>query len=139
MLVHEGQAVRAGQPLVPLNGVRSGAQLRQAQARHDGLRALKAWLAAERDGVEPLAFPADLTARHTASVRQLALIQDQLADYRQLYAKGCARLTIPSGRPLIVTAQIKPADIDDVRLGQEAIVRFSTITRTARRPSRAMS
>lgn len=39
MLVHEGQQVRAGQPLVRLNGVRSGATLRQAQAKRDALRA----------------------------------------------------------------------------------------------------
>ena len=268
VLVREGQPVRPGQPLVQLNGVRSGAQLRQAQARHDGLRALEARLTAERDGLATLSFPPDLVARgddpiaakamaaqrqlfdehrailgadrgsseqeliaadarHTASVRQLALIEDQLADYRKLYARGFARLTtirdlerqeaqlvadttaggaslrqaeiarerlhnsqrmdiasqlnqvqeqlaqispqldvsryfadqdqlrspaagrvsgvvsmgpgmvvsggrtlmqiVPTGRPLIVEAQVKPADIDDVRLGQEAIVRFSTV------------
>lgn len=34
---------------------------------------------------------------------------------------------VPTGRPLIVEARVKPADIDDVRLGQEATVRFSTV------------
>ena len=268
VLVREGQAVRAGQPLVQLNGVRSGATLRQAQARHDALRALEARLIAERDGADMLVFPPDLAvrgfdpvanramlsqqaifaqhravlladrgtseqellaarARRVATGRQLALLRDQLGDYRSLYAKGFARKTtlrdlerqeagltadlaaggaslteaqiardrlrnaqalettsqlaqvqeqlaqvspqldvsryfadqdqlrapaagrvsgvvsmgpgmvvaggrtlmqiVPAGRPLIVEARVKPADIDDVRLGQEAIVRFSTV------------
>ena len=268
VMVREGQPVRQGQPLVRLNGVRSGAQLRQAQARHDALRALEARLIAERDGAAALAFPSDLAgrsaepsavqamaaqqaifarhrailgadqgtsdqnivaadARQAAAMRQLQLIRAQLGDYRKLYARGFARLTtirdleskeaqlvadttaggasltqariararltnaqametasqlattqeqvaqvrpqldisryfadqdvlrapaagrvsgvasmgpgmvvsggrtlmqiVPNGRPLIVEAQVKPADIDDVRLGQEAMVRFATV------------
>jgi HlyD family type I secretion membrane fusion protein len=267
-LVREGQAVRAGQPLVRLNGIRSGASLKQAQARRDTLRATEARLLAERDGKAVLLFPPDLTqrwndpavrdamtaqraifdkhravlgadrgisgsqlaqaqARLTASERQLALIQEELADYRGLYAKGFARKTtirslerneaqlradvlagreavqqaelglskttdtqqmgivyelkqvqdqlaqvtpqldvtryqadldlmrapvdgrvagvaqmspgtvisggrtlmeiVPNGRAMIVEAQIKPQDIDDVRLGQQATVRFSSV------------
>lgn len=268
VLVREGEAVRAGQPLVRLNGMRSGAALRQAQARHDTLKALEARLTAERDGAAQLLFPPTLAARAfdpvarramatqqaifarhvailgadrgssdqdlitararaTATDRQLSLIRAQLADYRGLYRRGFARLTtirdlerqeagliaeqaatgatlaqaeiarnrlrdaqametasqlgqvqeqlaqvspqldvsryfadqdqlrspaagrvsgvvamgpgmvvaggrtlmqiVPSGRPLIVEARVKPADIDDVRLGQEATVRFSTV------------
>jgi HlyD family type I secretion membrane fusion protein len=268
ILVREGQPVAAGQPLVRLNGVRSGAQLRQAQARRDALRAAEARLLAERDGKAVLLFPADLTqrwneptvrdalasqralferhrsvlgadrgisdsqltqarARVAAAEQQLALIQEELADYRGLFAKGFARKTtirslerneaqlkadvlsgreavqqaelslgktndaqqmaivgelksvqdqlaqvtpqlditryqadldlmrapvagrvagvaqvgpgtvvsggrtlmeiVPNGRALIVEAQVKPDDIDDVRLGTEATVRFSTV------------
>jgi HlyD family type I secretion membrane fusion protein len=268
LLVREGQAVKAGQPLVRLNGVRSGAQLKQAQARRDALRAAEARLIAERDGKETLSFPSDLTqrwndstardamaaqrllfdkhravlgadrgisgsqlaqaqARVRASETQLALIRDELADYRGLFAKGFARKTtiralerteaqlradvlagreavqqaelslgktrdaqqmgivaelrsvqdqlaqvtpqldisryyadldvmrapvdgrvagvaqvgpgtvisagrtlmeiVPSGRALIIEAQVQPRDIDDVRLGTEAIVRFSSV------------
>jgi HlyD family type I secretion membrane fusion protein len=273
VMVREGQAVRAGQPLVKLNGVRSGATLRQAQARHDALRALEARLIATRDGADTLVFPPDLArrgfdpvasramatqaaifarqravlgadrataeqpliaaaARRLATQRQLSLIQDQLNDYRQLYRKGFARKTtirdlerqeagliaelaaggatltqaeiardrlrdaqaldtasqlgqvqeqlaqvspqldvsryfadqdqlrapaagrvsgvvamgpgmvvsggrtlmqiVPSGRPLIVEARVKPGDIDDVRLGQEATVRFTTVNPTGK-------
>jgi len=268
VLVREGQAVTAGQPLVRLNGVRSGAQLKQAQAKRDALRATEARLIAERDGATTLLFPPDLASRsadptaakamasqqaifashmsilaadrgtadeslnasrakHLAAERQLTLISAELADYRKLYAKGFARLTtirslertqaqlqaettaglagfhqaeisqkrvrdaqamdlaaqlgqvqeqlaqvqptldvskyladqdflrapaagrvsglaemgpgmvvsggrtlmqiIPSGRPMIVEARVKPADIDDVRIGQEATVRFSSV------------
>ncbi len=131
-LVREGQAVRPGQPLVRFNNIRSGAQLRQALARYDTLRATEARLIAERDGVERLVFPADLAARaadpiaanamrseaavfqrHQAvqaaerrindaelaaaqadregAQRQLALVRDELAGIRELYAKGFAR------------------------------------------------
>lgn len=268
VLVREGQMVRAGQPLVRLNGVRSGAQLAQSQARRDSLRALEARLIAERDGTDVLAFPADLMqraddpqvvqamntqrqifaqrgsvlradrdtsgesliaarARYEASAKQLALISDELRDYRMLYRRGFARKTtiralerteaqlradtvageaalhqaeiaegrvrdtqrldfssqlgqvqdqlaqvspqldvsryaadqdvirapaagrvsgvmsmgpgmivgggrtlmeiIPTNRALIVEVKVQPQDIDDVRLGQEATVRFSTV------------
>jgi HlyD family type I secretion membrane fusion protein len=268
ILVREGQPVKAGQPLVQLNGVKSGASLKQAQARRDALRATEARLIAERDGAAQLIFPADLAqrsadptardamaaeqalfARHkavndadrgissaqldaararvAASEKQLALIQDELGDYRRLYARGYARLTtvrslernqaqlqadvlagratveqaelslrkttdgqmmnlladlkqvqdqlaqvnpqldvsryyadldlmrapvngrvagvasvgpgtvvsggrtlmelVPDGRALIIEAQVKPTDIDDVRLGTEAIVRFPSV------------
>ncbi|HEX8239486.1 MAG TPA: HlyD family type I secretion periplasmic adaptor subunit [Allosphingosinicella sp.] len=81
ILVREGQAVAAGQPLVRLNGVRSGAQLRQAQARRDSLRAAEARLIAERDGLYRLLFPPDLASRSgdptaAAAMRaQLALFE----------------------------------------------------------------
>jgi HlyD family type I secretion membrane fusion protein len=268
VLVHEGQTVQAGQPLVRLNGVRSGAQLKQAQARRDALRALEARLIAERDGAATLLFPSDLVSRsadpsaakamaaqqaifarhmpilsadrsttdeslnaaqakYDAAARQLTLVSAQLADYRKLYSKGYARLTtvrgyeqneaqlqaetaaglaalhqaqiaqkrirdsqamdlaaqlgqvqeelaqvqptldvtkyladqdllrapaagrvsgladmgpgmvvgggrtlmqiVPTGRPFIVEAKVKPTDIDDVRIGQEATVRFSSV------------
>lgn len=134
VLVTEGQHVRAGQPLVRMNGVRSGAAAEQAQARRDALRALQARLIAERDGLGTILFPPDLTrrqtdpnvrnalaaqaaiflrhrdilqadrdiaatqtdsatAQRTGAQRQLALIEDELAGVRQLYAKGYARKT----------------------------------------------
>lgn len=268
VLVREGQTVRAGQALVRLNGVRSGAQLLQAQARRDSLRALETRLIAERDGRDLLIFPADLQARAVdpqvakalttqqrifarhlavlgadrdtstqdlvaarakveASSKQLALISDELEDYRMLYRKGFARKTtirslertqaqlradtvagaatvtkaeiaaarvsdaqgldlasqlgqvqdqlaqvtpqldvtrymadqdvirapaagkvsgvtemgpgmvvgggktlmeiVPTGRSLMVEVRVKPQDIDDVRIGQEATVRFSSV------------
>ena len=134
ILVREGQLVRPGQPLVRLNGVRSGARLRQAQARRDALRALEARLIAERDGARQLLFPPDLAARSAdpiaagamraqlalferrrpvldadrtitdarlaaaearrqATSRQLALIEEELTDIRSLYRRGFARKT----------------------------------------------
>ncbi|RHW18355.1 HlyD family type I secretion periplasmic adaptor subunit [Sphingomonas gilva] len=63
LLVGEGEHVEAGQPLVRMNGVRSTAAAEQAQARRDALRALQARLIAERDGLDRVAFPPDLTRR----------------------------------------------------------------------------
>ena len=268
ILVREGQAVRAGQPLARLNGMRSSARLRQAQANRDALRALEARLLAERDGAAAIAFPADLRsramdpfaygamraqqalfarrqpilaadrtiaatrldtarARLLASETQLRLIRDELAGIRYLYRRGFARVTtlralerneaqlvadvaagraaiteaqmnqgrtgdgqqveivqqlaqvqgqlaqadpeldltryaadrdllrapvagrvsgiastgpgavvsggttlmeiVPAGRALIIEARIAPEDVDDVRVGQEANVRFSSV------------
>lgn len=268
LLVHEGQFVRANQPLLRLNGVRSGAAAEQAQAKRDGLRAVQARLIAERDEASEIIFPKDLTSRvsepHVASLlaaqnaiftrhrdlldaerrtaasrsdsaeaqrdgasKQLALIRDELGSMQQLYRKGYARKTqvraleraaaelqaqqgtgtaaveqsqleiarvrntqvidivsqlaqveeqlaqvdpalrvtrydadrdllrapvdgqvsgiarvgpgmvvgagttvmeiVPAGRALIVEALVPPADIDDVRLGSTATLRFTTI------------
>lgn len=134
ILVHEGQQVQPGQPLVRMNGVRSSARLRQAQARYDGLRAVEARLIAERDGSPSLSFPRDLAgrgmdpaasaamraqqaiflrrqpmlaadrtivsarldaarARHESSVTQLRLIRDELAGIRALHRRGFATIT----------------------------------------------
>ena len=66
----EGQHVAAGQPLVRMNGVKSGAAAEQAQAKRDALRALQARLIAERDGLDAIVFPDDLMRRTgTATVQ----------------------------------------------------------------------
>lgn len=134
LLVREGQSVREGQQLVRLNGVRSTAAAQQAQARRDALRALQSRLIAQRDGLDAIPFPPDLTLRlrepHVASAvasqsaifrrhqevlsaeraiadterasseaqrngaqKQLALIEDELAGIRSLYKRGFARIT----------------------------------------------
>ena len=134
VLVREGQAVRAGQPLVRLNPLRSGSQLDQAQAHQDSLAAAEARLVAERDGAGTVVFPAELRrraaepgvaailaneraifrrhvdvnradrkliavqlasarAQRAATARQLDLINDELSSYRDLYDKGFARKT----------------------------------------------
>lgn len=134
VLVSEGQRVQAGQPLVRLNGVRSTAAAQQAQAKRDALRALQARLIAERDMLDRVPFPPDLTrrsgdpaaasamatqsaifarrrdvtgadraiagterdtaeAQRIAADRQLALINDELQGIRGLYRRGYARKT----------------------------------------------
>ena len=134
ILVGEGQYVRAGQPLVRLNGLRSQAKAQQAQAKRDSLKALRARLIAERDGQEALVFPDELqrrsgdptvasaiaaqsaifrtrrdillaeraiaqteqnsaSAQHSGAGAQLALIQDELRVINTLYKEGYATLT----------------------------------------------
>lgn len=134
LLVHEGQQVKRGQPLVRLDPLRSDASLSQVQARHDALLARETRLLAERDGARTLIFPAELSeraaepavaatllaertqlargrdvrsadralnrteltsarAQAVAVTRQQALIGDELASYRELYDQGFARKT----------------------------------------------
>lgn len=134
VLVTEGQSVKAGQPLVRLNGLRSEAKAQQAQSKRDSLRALQARLLAERDGLAELNFPMDLTrrsseptlasalaaqaaifrthrdilaaeraiaeteqrsavAQHSGAGTQLRLIQDELSVINGLYQKGYATLS----------------------------------------------
>jgi HlyD family type I secretion membrane fusion protein len=157
VLVREGQLVRAGQPLVRLNGVRSGARLRQAQARRDALRATEARLIAERDGAALLVFPQDLAsrsgdpiaaaamraqaalfarrrpilaadrtitdarlaaaeARRAASETQLRLLEEELTDVRYLYRRGFAR------KPTMLALERSVAQLRaDVAAGRAAI------------------
>jgi HlyD family type I secretion membrane fusion protein len=173
VLVREGETVRAGQPLVRMNSVRSAAAAQQAQARRDALRALQARLIAERDGADEIAFPPDLVGRagepHVASAlatqsavfrrhreildaeraiaateltasdaqragarKQLALIEDELAGIRKLYAKGYARVTqvraleraaaelqaqVASG-----TASVSRADLQSAKLANSQVM-----------------
>lgn len=77
IFVSEGQAVKAGQPLLRLNGVRSAAAAQQAQAKRDALRATQARLIAERDGAASISFPADLVARGTDPAVQSAMTGEQ--------------------------------------------------------------
>lgn len=134
LLVREGQQVRAGQPVVELNGVRTGAALQQAQSKRDALLARQARLIAQRDDATEVAFPKALTDRaddasvasaiatesaifqrhreirsaergmaaadadaatatRSGAAKQLALIRDELKVMRGLYAKGYARRT----------------------------------------------
>lgn len=108
-LVREGQAVRAGQPLVRLNGVRSGAQLRQAQAQRDTLRAAEARLIAERDNLPRLMFPADLATR-ASDPTAFAAMRAQIA----LFQRRRATLSAETG---IADAQLRAARAE--RIGTE--------------------
>ena len=63
VLVREGQAVQAGQPLVRVTSLGAGTQYRQSQAQRDALAAAEARLVAERDGLETIAWPADFAER----------------------------------------------------------------------------
>jgi HlyD family type I secretion membrane fusion protein len=78
MLVKEGGQVAAGQVLLRLNGVASGARLSQAQAQRDFLRAAEARLIAERDNSQLIAFPPDLLQRKSEPVVAQALANQQV-------------------------------------------------------------
>jgi len=60
ILVHEGQVVTAGQPLIELSDVQVRAALEQDQARLDALRSREARLIAELDGRDRIVFPPEL-------------------------------------------------------------------------------
>lgn len=63
VLVHEGDKVEAGQPLVIMDATNAKASVDMLQGELDASEALVARLTAERDRKETISFPADLTAR----------------------------------------------------------------------------
>ena len=75
ILVHEGQHVRAGQPLILFNDVETRAATDVFQNQVDSLEAQTARYTAEATG-KPLEFPPDLMAR-IADPRVAGLIRDQ--------------------------------------------------------------
>jgi HlyD family type I secretion membrane fusion protein len=76
ILVHEGQSVRAGQPLLLFNDVEARAAVDVLQNQYDTLLAQNARFTAEATGKGLLEFPAELTAR-MANPGVAMLIRDQ--------------------------------------------------------------
>jgi len=69
-----GDVVRAGDPLLILDNTQSLAQLEIANSQYLAMRAMEARLIAERDGLDQVSFPADLS---TTDQNALAEIQAQ--------------------------------------------------------------
>ena len=76
ILVHEGQRVAPGQPLIILDDVQARAAADVLQGTVDSFEAQIARFQAESSGRRTVSFPADLTAR-IADPRVAALIRDQ--------------------------------------------------------------
>jgi HlyD family secretion protein len=76
ILIHEGQRVAVGQPLIILDDVQARAAVDVLQGQVDSFQAQIARFQAESGGRRALDFPADLTARIT-DPRVAALIRDQ--------------------------------------------------------------
>jgi HlyD family type I secretion membrane fusion protein len=63
ILVKEGDAVKAGQPLIKLNSTAAAANVSVLQSQYDMSRATRARLIAERDHQDTVTFDADMVAR----------------------------------------------------------------------------
>ncbi len=60
LLAQEGEAVKAGQPVMRLDNTRAKAELEQLRSKRTGLEARLARLRAEQSGLSELSFPADM-------------------------------------------------------------------------------
>ncbi|WP_293905314.1 HlyD family type I secretion periplasmic adaptor subunit [Phenylobacterium sp.] len=76
ILVHEGQRVAAGQPLLTFNDVEARAAVDVLQNQYDTFIAQKARFAAEATGRASIEFPPELTSR-VADPQVATLIRDQ--------------------------------------------------------------
>ena len=76
ILAHEGQLVRAGQPLLLFNDVEPRAAVDVLQSQYDTIVAQKVRFTAEATGKSTLEFPAELMAR-MADPRVATLVQGQ--------------------------------------------------------------
>ena len=65
ILVHDGSEVTAGQVLIRLDDTVTRSTLGVVRSQLDELLARQARLLAERDGADTIAFPDDITARHS--------------------------------------------------------------------------
>jgi len=78
-LAHEGELVRAGQPILRLEDTRAKAEMEALRARKVGLEAKLTRLRAEQGNSETLEFPAELTSTDDAITRNV------LADERRVF------------------------------------------------------
>lgn len=85
--VRNGDPVDAGQPLVVLDDTQSLAQLEIARAQYAALRAQEARLLAERDGLDEVQYPLDLSALERNAQIEMAS-QTQLFHTRRNALEG---------------------------------------------------
>lgn len=67
-----GDYVEAGQPLLVIDHTQSMAQLEIVNTQHQALRALEARLIAERDGLEQIAFPPEMSSLTGGALAEIA-------------------------------------------------------------------
>lgn len=82
-----GDVVRAGDPLLILDNTQSLAQLEIATAQYLAMRAMEARLIAERDGLEQINFPADLSTAAQNAQQEIAS-QTQIFQTRKAALEG---------------------------------------------------
>ncbi|GAB3647795.1 HlyD family type I secretion periplasmic adaptor subunit [Ramlibacter alkalitolerans] len=87
VLVHEGERVRAGQPLVRLDAAAAKANYESARQRYLGLRAVQARLLAEQAGAGQIAWPSELV-----EAARDPLVRQQMDNQQQLLASRRAAL-----------------------------------------------
>lgn len=84
ILVREGEAVKAGQPLVKMNDIQARAQAEVSRVQYFTARAAEARLTAERDGSAAVAFPPELeSAKDDPRVAANISLQNQLFSSRR--------------------------------------------------------
>ncbi|TFH75998.1 HlyD family type I secretion periplasmic adaptor subunit [Gammaproteobacteria bacterium LSUCC0112] len=82
-----GDIVRAGDPLLILDNTQSLAQLEIATAQYLAMRAMEARLIAERDGLEQINFPSDLSTAAQNAQQEIAS-QTQVFQTRKAALEG---------------------------------------------------
>lgn len=87
ILVRNGDAVAAGEPLLVLDNTQSLAQLEMSNAQFAALRALEARLIAERDGLDQVQFPLALSALESDALVEMAS-QEQIFRTRKNQLEG---------------------------------------------------
>ncbi|TRW99301.1 HlyD family type I secretion periplasmic adaptor subunit [Paracoccus sp. M683] len=86
ILINEGDAVTAGQPLIRLDGTAAIANRRELELRRARLEAISARLRAEYEGIEALTFPDYLTS-HQDDPSFAAIMAEQNAAFRAARSK----------------------------------------------------
>jgi len=116
ILVRDGDAVKAGQPLIRLVGIQPRAQLQLIRGQRNALLARAARLRAERDGNAGLSFPEELTAQgddprvQESMLGQLNIFEarrDAIEGQRQILGQRVAQFR---EEIVGVQAQIRSAD-----------------------------
>lgn len=133
ILVREGDRVTAGQVLVRLDTTQAEASLTQYAGQLDAQRALAARLAAERDGLAEVAFPAALPAAVVDGQRRIFHTRKtMLEDQRAILARRIDQLAaqIDGGRRQLAALGRQRALIEDELDGALKLLDHGLMQRT---------
>lgn len=122
LLVHEGEAVAKGQPLLELDDTRARAELQQLRGRRIGLLARLSRLRAEQSTAEDVAFPEDLLDPAASFAADLVLAESKLFEKRRAVLKG--RIDYKQKEIEQFSAQINALDAQiDANIQRQALIR----------------
>ena len=105
LLVHEGEAVKKGQPLLELDDTRARAELQQLRGRRIGLLAKLARLRAEQAMAREVSFPKDLLDPGSSIASDLVSAESKLFERRRAVFEG--KLAYKQKEIEQITAQIE--------------------------------
>ena len=94
ILVHEGDAVEAGQVLIRLQGTVAASERNEILSQYFEARATQARLEAERDGLDDVVVPADLRQRMMGDQALASAIRGQVSIFKSRRGLLSERLTI---------------------------------------------
>ncbi|MCL4745575.1 MAG: HlyD family type I secretion periplasmic adaptor subunit [Burkholderiaceae bacterium] len=123
ILVKDGDTVKAGQPVIVMDTTQARSQLEIARTQWAVARAVESRLAAEREGLQSVAFPADLTREsRSPTVAQFMSLQSRLFESR----RSALRNELATFEESIIGLQAQIRGLEASKASKEEQIRLLT-------------